>query len=107
MVHGVVQVAAHLRRDYPSGVYVEVLENHRREKAYSDIVRFVDTDRNGTLSAEEKRDARIILYGNSWGACEAVALARELERKGIPCCLRFRWTVFPSLARMIRSFPAT
>lgn len=87
MVHSVVQVAAHLRRDYPSGVCVEVFENHRREKAYADIVRFVDTDRNGTLSAEEKRNARIILYGNSWGASAAVALARELERKGIPVLL--------------------
>lgn len=87
MVHSAVQVAAHLRQDYPSGVYVEVLENHRRKKAYADIFRFVDTDRNGTLSAEEKRNARIILYGNSWGASEAVALARELERKGIPVLL--------------------
>jgi hypothetical protein len=87
MVHSAVQVAAHLRRDYPSGVYVEVIENHRREKAHADILRFVDTDRNGTLSAEEKRNARIILYGHSWGASEAVALARELEREGIPVLL--------------------
>jgi hypothetical protein len=87
MVHSTVQVAAHLRSDYPSGVYVEVLENHRRKKAYADIVRFVDADRKGTLSAEEKRNARIILYGNSWGASAAVALARELERKGIPVLL--------------------
>jgi len=87
MVHSVVQVAAHLRRDYPSGVWVEVFENHRRKKAYADIVRLVDTDRNGTVSADEKRNARIILYGNSWGASAAVALAGELEREGIPVLL--------------------
>src|SRR6266571_2129086 len=31
-VHSGVQLAAHLRQDYPSGVYVEVFENRRREK---------------------------------------------------------------------------
>ncbi len=87
MVHSVVQVAAHLRKDYPSGVYVEVVENHRREKAYADILRLVDTDGNGKLSAEEKRNARIILYGHSWGASEVVTLAQELEKQGIPVLL--------------------
>jgi len=87
MVHSAVQVAAHLRQDYPAGVYVEVLENHLREKAHAKIVRFVDTDRNGTLSVEEKRNARIILYGHSWGASEVVTLAQELGREGIPVLL--------------------
>jgi len=87
MVHSAVQVAAHLRKDYPSGVYVEVLENHRREKAYADILRLVDTDGNGKLSTEEKRNARIILYGHSWGASEVVTLARELDKQGVPVLL--------------------
>jgi len=87
MVHSAVQVAAHLRNDDPSGVYVEVLENHRREKAYAEIVRLLDADHDGILSAEEKRNARIILYGHSWGASEVVALARELQREGIPVLL--------------------
>ena len=87
MVHSAVQVAAHLRREYPSGVYVEVLENHRPEKAHAEIVRLLDIDGDGTLSAEEKKNARIILYGHSWGASEAITLARELERQGIPVLL--------------------
>ena len=87
MVHSAVQVAARLRKDDPSGVYVEVLENHRREKAYAEIVRLLDADHDGTLSAEEKGNARIILYGHSWGASEVVALARELQREGIPVLL--------------------
>jgi hypothetical protein len=85
--HSAVQVAAHLRRDYPSGVHVKVLENRRREKAHAEIVRLVDVDHDGTLSAEEKRNARIILYGHSWGASEAITLARELGREGIPVLL--------------------
>ena len=86
-VHSAVQVAAHLRQDFRSGVYAEVLENHRREKAHAEIVRLVDTDGDGSLSNEEKRNARIILYGHSWGASEAVTLARELEKEGIPVLL--------------------
>jgi len=87
MIRSPVQVAAHLRRDYPSDVYAEVLENHRGQQALADIVRFVHTGRNGPPSLEEKRNARIILYGHSWGASEAITLARELEKDGIPVLL--------------------
>ncbi|HEV2197452.1 MAG TPA: hypothetical protein VGR55_17830 [Candidatus Acidoferrum sp.] len=86
-VHSEVQLAARLRQDYPSGVQVEVFENHRREKAHEQILRSLDTDKDGSLSPEEKQRARIIIYGHSWGASETVALARELERDGIPVLL--------------------
>ena len=87
MVHSAVQVAAHLRQEYPSGVHVEVIENHHGEQARAEVLRLVDANRDGTLSAEEKRNARIILYGHSWGASEAITLARELEKEGIPVLL--------------------
>jgi hypothetical protein len=87
MIHSEVQIAAHLRHDYPSGVYAEVFENHRREVARAEIMRLVDVNHDGTLSSEEKRSARILLYGHSWGASEVVALARELESAGIPVLL--------------------
>jgi hypothetical protein len=87
MIHSEVQIAAHLRHDYPSGVYAEVFENHRREVARAEIMRLVDVNHDGTLSSEEKRSARILLYGHSWGASEVVTLARELESAGIPVLL--------------------
>jgi hypothetical protein len=87
MAHSEVQVAAHLRRDYPSGVYAEVFENHRREIARAEIVRLVDLNHDGKLSSEEKQKARIFLYGHSWGASEVIALAKELESEGIPVLL--------------------
>src|SRR6266705_6693128 len=37
-VHSGVQLAAHLRQDYASGVYVEVFENRRRAKAHQEIM---------------------------------------------------------------------
>ena len=87
LIHSGVQVAARLREDYRSGVYVESFENHRGEKAHAAILRLLDADHDGVLSPEEKRSARIIIYGISWGASETVNLARELEKDGIPVLL--------------------
>ena len=87
LVHSPVQLAAHLRADYPSGVYAEVFENRRRGKAHQEILRVLDTNHDATLSAEEKRNARIIVYGMSWGASETVMLAQELEKDGVPVLL--------------------
>jgi hypothetical protein len=87
MVHSGVQLAAHLREAYPSGVYVEVFENRREEKAHRKILSLLDADHEGKLSDEEKQNARIIIYGMSWGASETVALARELEKENIPVLL--------------------
>jgi hypothetical protein len=87
LVHSPVQLAAHLRADYRSGVYAEVFENRRRERAHQEVLRVLDANHDATLSAEEKRNARIIIYGMSWGAAETVTLAQELEKDGIPILL--------------------
>jgi hypothetical protein len=87
MVHSGVQLAAHLREAYPSGVYVEVFENRRRENAHWKILSILGANHDGELSGEEKQNARIIIYGISWGASETLALARELEKENIPVLL--------------------
>jgi hypothetical protein len=87
LVHTEVSLAERLRHEYPSGVYVEVFENHRGQSAYKKILQLLDTDHSGKLTAREKQDARIILYGHSWGASEAVSVARKLESDGIPVLL--------------------
>ncbi|HXP24069.1 MAG TPA: hypothetical protein VN807_08000 [Candidatus Sulfotelmatobacter sp.] len=86
-VHSGVQLAARIHDAYPSGVYVKVFENRRREQAHQEIVKILDTDHDGTLSDKEKRDARIVIYGMSWGGSETVELARELEAEKIPVLL--------------------
>ncbi len=86
-IHSTVQVVKHLRKQYAAGVYVEAFENRHREKAYREIRRRLDRNHDGTLSTEEKRDARIVIFGHSWGASETVTLARKLERDGIPVLL--------------------
>jgi hypothetical protein len=86
-VHSTVQLAEHLRNAFPTGVYVKVFENHHGDQAYQELLRHLDADNDGSLSPEEKRQARIIIFGHSWGASETVTLARKLEKAGIPVLL--------------------
>jgi hypothetical protein len=86
-VHAEVQLIAQLSKEYPSSVVAEAFENHRGEQAHQEILRLLDTDDDGALSPQEKQNARIIIYGHSWGASEAVTLARQLEKDGIPVLL--------------------
>ena len=86
-VHAEVQLAAHLRQEYPSGVHVEAFENHRGQQAEREILSLLDTNHDGSLSPAEKQRARIILYGHSWGASQSIALARSLDKESIPVLL--------------------
>jgi hypothetical protein len=85
--HSTVQVVEHLRNSHREGVYVQSFANRERGQAYKEIRRRLDGDNDGTLSTQEKRNARIVIFGHSWGASETVALARQLERDGIPVML--------------------
>jgi hypothetical protein len=85
--HPEVQLAAELRARYSSSVYAKVFENHHREAAHRQVLEWLDTDGDGILTTDEKQRARIIIYGQSWGASETVALARELEHRKIPVLL--------------------
>jgi hypothetical protein len=87
MAHGEVEFATHLRQEYPAGVDVEIFENHQADRAYRHILQRVDRNHDGSLSKTEKQEARIILYGHSWGGSETVAMARRLQRAGIPVLL--------------------
>ena len=81
--HGPVQLAQRIRQSAPPGTFIRVFENRRRKQAYEAIVSVLDINRDGVLSAEEKARARIVLFGQSWGASAAVMLARDLRRDGV------------------------
>ncbi len=87
LVHSEVQLAARLRTAYPTGVDVETFESYRAKKARKKVLSLLDANHDGTLTPDEKQNARIIIYGHSWGGSEAVALARKLEKDGIPVLL--------------------
>lgn len=85
--HGPVQLAQRIRPAFPKDTYIRIFENRRRKRAYDTVVRLLDADHDGSLSADEKHRARIILFGQSWGASAAVMLARDLRREGVPVLL--------------------
>jgi hypothetical protein len=84
--HSVVQLAKKLGAEYGSNAHVAIFENHRRKDAHAAVLNWLDSDRNG-LQEGEKREARIVIYGHSWGAAAAIALARELQADRIPVLL--------------------
>ncbi len=86
-VHTEVQLVKRLREEYSSGAFVQTFENHRGKDALQAVLRELGARSDGKLSPEEKQNARIIIFGHSWGASETVELARQLEKDGIPVLL--------------------
>lgn len=82
-----VRLAAKLRGEFPDATYIDTYANIHRKAAREKILKLLDADKDGKLSADEKRRARIILFGHSWGASTTVTLARELGNLGIPVLL--------------------
>ena len=85
--HPEVQFAALLRQRYPSIVHAEVFSNHDGKNALRRVLNLLDTDGDRVLTAGEKEQASIIIYGHSWGGSQAVTLARQLGQQGIPVLL--------------------
>src|SRR5258706_11809182 len=104
--HREVQLATHLRNDYSSGVDIRIFENHLGRQAYREILRLLDSDHNGMLSAQEKLNARIVLYGHSWGASEAVSIAQTLEKDGVPVLLTIQVDSVSKPGKQARFIPA-
>lgn len=79
--------ASYLRQHYGSELQAKVFSNHDARGAQSFVLNLLDTNHDGVVSPQEKKDARIIIYGHSWGASEAAAFARRLGRLQIPVLL--------------------
>jgi hypothetical protein len=95
--HEEVQLATRLRHDYASGVDVKIFANRSARQAHQEILQ--------SLSAD-KRDARIILYGHSWGASEAVTMARRLQKDGVPVLLTIQVDSVSKLGEQDEFIPA-
>jgi hypothetical protein len=105
-IHQEVQIASRLRNDYHAGLEVKVFENHAGAQARQQILRMLDSDHNGALSAGEKLKARIIIYGHSWGASEAINLARTLGKDGVPVLLTIQVDSVSKLGEDDKLIPA-
>jgi hypothetical protein len=84
--HPEVQFAAYLRHRYPL-IEAVVFGNHHGRKALHEVVRMLDSNGDGILTPNEKRESTIIIYGHSWGASETVTFAHSLGQMGIPVAL--------------------
>jgi hypothetical protein len=104
--HPEVLFAAYLRHRYPSAVHAEVFSNHQGKQALRCVLSLLDLDHDGALSASEKQQAKIIIYGHSWGASQAVTLARELDREGIPVLLTIQVDSIRKLGQNDSRIPA-
>ncbi len=80
---GVRQLVLKLRR-LDLAARVESVENKKRELALQLIEAALDRNLDGGLDEEERRSARLILYGQSFGGAAVVKLARQLQRRKIP-----------------------
>jgi hypothetical protein len=85
--HPEVQFAEYLRDRYHPDMYATVFANHDGRKALHEVLRLLGNDENDNPSPAERGQARIILYGHSWGATETLVFARELAKQGIPVLL--------------------
>jgi pimeloyl-ACP methyl ester carboxylesterase len=85
--HPEVQIVQRLSEQDIYGLHAAAFENRRWERARNEVLHWLDADGDGRLSPEEKQNARIVLFGHSWGGSAAIKLARDLNRRGIPVLL--------------------
>jgi len=104
--HPEVLFASYLREHYTSGIHVKVFSNHDGKAAMSYVMRCLDRNHDGIVSNEEKERARIIIYGHSWGASETVALAKKLERLGVPVILTIQVDIISKFGQKPTLIPA-
>jgi len=104
--HPEVLFATYLQNRYGSAVHAEVFGNHEEKRAVEDTIRRLDTDKDGSLTAAEKEQVKIILYGHSWGASQTLIFARDLQRHGIPVSLIIQIDSVKKFGQDNRTVPA-
>ena len=86
-VHREALLVRNLEDRFPNAVRAMTFANRDEAAALHSVLDLLDIDKDGRLSNNEKNAARIVLFGHSWGASEAVNLAQDLDRRGIPVLL--------------------
>lgn len=104
LVHREALVAKELQQSYPLGLHAAVFANSDWKNALRTVLQLLDASGKGLPSADEKKAARIVIYGHSWGASETVTLARRLNQLGIPVLLTIQVDSVESLTRTMAAF---
>jgi pimeloyl-ACP methyl ester carboxylesterase len=69
------------------GVRAYSLSNHHRGTALKLVKRAFDLNRDGRLEPDEAKQARVVVFGHSWGGGATVTFARQLRKLGVPVLL--------------------
>lgn len=104
--HPEVLFAAYLREHYGSNVHAKVFSNHNEKGALQYVLELLDTNHDGAVSDEEKSNARVVIYGHSWGASQTVAFATELAKHGIPVLLTVQLDIITKLRQQPSRIPS-
>lgn len=83
------RTAIEIKRMKLPDVYVETVENHKLQLAEELIRKVFDFNRDGTLSPDEAKGARVILFGQSLGGRAALRFARTLQQMQVDVLLAF------------------
>ena len=84
---GVGRMAQRMRDHHLPGVHVETVENRKRDLAVRLVRESLDLNGDGRLQKAEPLNARIIIYGQSFGGAAVVKFARQLHALRIPVLL--------------------
>ena len=84
---GVGRMAQRLRDYHLPGVHIETVENRKRDLAVRLVRKSLDVNGDGRLQEAEPSNARIIIYGQSFGGAAVVKFARQLYTLRIPVLL--------------------
>ncbi len=87
LAHMEAQLARTLQARYPLDVHAEVFANRDGGDALKSVLEFLDSNNHGCGSSNGQEAGRIVIFGHSWGASEAVTLANRLNELAIPVLL--------------------
>jgi hypothetical protein len=84
---GVGRMATRLRALELPMTHIQTVENTRRALALRFVRAALDRNQDGNFDEGERKAARIILYGESFGGAAVVKFARQLEELDVPVLL--------------------
>ena len=84
---GVGRIAERLRERGLAGVHIETVENRKRNLALRLVRAALDANGDGQFQSSERQQARIVVYGQSFGGAAVVKFARQLDALNIPILL--------------------
>jgi pimeloyl-ACP methyl ester carboxylesterase len=78
------RTAIAIKRRELKGIWIETVENHKLPLAERLIHEAFDFNRDGKLSPDEAKQARVVLFGQSLGGRAVLRLTRTLNDWGVP-----------------------